>query len=119
MSERCYCSPATPFSSRCATTRCWRDFIPSKLYDAMAVGRPAIVAAPGEAAAVVRRHGCGLEVGPEDGDGLARAVRTLMDDPATAQRLGAAGKAAASEYARSRQVDRLDELLREVAGRER
>lgn len=92
------------------------DFIPSKLYDAMAVGRPALVAATGEAAALVRRHGCGIEVAPEDGAGLARAVRALMTDRHSAHRMGAAGKAAAAAYARSRQVDRLEEVLREAAG---
>jgi glycosyltransferase involved in cell wall biosynthesis len=95
-----------------------RDFIPSKLYDAMAVGRPALVAAPGEAGALVRQHACGLEIGPEDGEGLARAVRALMADPRSARRMGAAGKAAAAEYARSRQVDRLDDVLRQAARRE-
>lgn len=92
------------------------DFIPSKLYDAMAVGRPALVAATGEAAALVRRHDCGIEVAPEDGAGLARAVRALMTDRHSAHRMGAAGKAAAAAYARSRQVDRLEEVLREAAG---
>jgi colanic acid biosynthesis glycosyl transferase WcaI len=91
------------------------DFIPSKVYDAMAVGRPALVAAAGEAAALVRRHDCGIEVGPEDGPGLARAVRALVSDPAAARRMGAAGKAAAAQYARSRQIDRLDEILRQAA----
>jgi glycosyltransferase involved in cell wall biosynthesis len=95
------------------------DFIPSKVYDAMAVGRPALVAAAGEAAALVRRHDCGLEVGPEDGAGLARAVRALMDDPAAARRMGAAGKAAAVQYARSRQIDALDEILRRAAAARR
>ena len=77
------------------------DFIPSKLYDAMAVGRPVIVAAPGEPAALVREHGCGLEVTPEDGGELAAAVTTLATDPQLAERLGAAGRAAARLYVRS------------------
>ena len=90
------------------------DFIPSKLYDAMAVGRPVLVAARGEAAALVREHGCGLEVAPEDGMQLAQAVRTLMADRGLTQRLGDAGKHAASAYARSRQVDRLEQILLET-----
>ena len=87
----------------------FEDFIPSKLYDAMAVGRPALVAARGEAAALVREHACGLEVAPESGPELAGAVRTLMGDRERSERLGAAGKRAAASYARSRQVDRLQE----------
>lgn len=89
----------------------FEDFIPSKLYDAMAVGRPALVAARGEAAALVREHECGLEVAPESGRELAKAVRTLMGDRALSERLGAAGKRAAPAYARSRQVDQLEEVL--------
>lgn len=88
-----------------------QDFIPSKLYDAMAVGRPVLVAAAGEAAALVREHACGLQVAPEDGAGLADAVRRLAGDPVLAARLGAAGRAAAGAYARSRQVERLEEIL--------
>ncbi len=87
------------------------DFIPSKLYDAMAVGRPAIVAAEGEAAAFVVEHGFGVVIGPEDGAALAAAARQLAADRILAERLGAAGKAAAAQHARSQQAKRLCELL--------
>jgi glycosyltransferase involved in cell wall biosynthesis len=91
------------------------DFIPSKLYDAMAVGRPAIVATRGEAAALIRETGGGLVVPPEDGAALAGAVRQLADDPALARRLGAAGRAAAQHLKRSSQVERLEAILVEAA----
>jgi glycosyltransferase involved in cell wall biosynthesis len=92
------------------------DFIPSKLYDAMAVGRPAIVAAGREAAAVVNETGCGLVLGPEDGAALAEALRMLADDRQLAQALGAAGRRAAPRFARSRQVEYLEEILLNAAG---
>jgi glycosyltransferase involved in cell wall biosynthesis len=91
------------------------DFIPSKLYDAMAVGRPAIVATRGEAAALIRETGGGVVVPPEDGAALAGAVRELADDPALARRLGVAGQAAARHLRRSRQVERLESILAEAA----
>lgn len=91
------------------------DFIPSKLYDAMAVGRPVLVSAAGEAAALVREHECGLEVGPEDGPALATAVRRLASDPQLAARMGAAGRRAAAATARSRQVERLESILLSAA----
>jgi colanic acid biosynthesis glycosyl transferase WcaI len=90
------------------------DFMPSKLYDAMAVGRPVIVAANGEAPAFVAEHGFGLVVPPEDGTALAAAVRELARDPARAAKLGSAGKARAPSYARSRQADRMCKLLEAV-----
>jgi colanic acid biosynthesis glycosyl transferase WcaI len=92
------------------------DFIPSKLYDAMAVGRPAIVAATGEAAVLVRDAEAGVVVPPEDGAALAATVRELSGDPALAKRLGEAGRAAASGLRRSRQVHRLEAVLAEAAG---
>lgn len=95
------------------------DFIPSKLYDAMAVGRPALVAARGEATDLARELGCGLEVAPGDGEDLARAIRRLRDDPELAARLGAAGRAAAGEHVRSRQVERLEGVLVDAIARTR
>jgi colanic acid biosynthesis glycosyl transferase WcaI len=95
------------------------DFIPSKLYDAMAVGRPAIVAAGREAAAIVRDTGCGVVVPPEDGTALAGVVRDLAADPERASTLGAAGRRAAPQYARSRQVERLAGTLEAAVAKHR
>jgi glycosyltransferase involved in cell wall biosynthesis len=90
------------------------DFVPSKLYDAMAVGRPAIVAARGEAANLVTQHSAGVLIGPEDGGALADAVRLLATNEPYATRLGEAGKAASLQYARSGQASRVCQLLETV-----
>ncbi len=92
------------------------DFVPSKLYDAMAAGRPVIAALAGEAASIVRETGCGLVVPPEDGSALAQAIRRLRDQPDWARELGSAGRMAAREHARSRQVAGLEQVLRCAAG---
>jgi glycosyltransferase involved in cell wall biosynthesis len=91
------------------------SFIPSKLYDAMAVGRPAIVAAKGEASTLAEDTGAGIVVSPEDGAGLAEAVRALASDPVMVASLGAAGRRAAPGLARSRQLERLEALLQRAA----
>jgi glycosyltransferase involved in cell wall biosynthesis len=88
------------------------QFIPSKLYDAMAAGRPVLLAATGESAAIVNGTGCGLVVGPEDGAELAQAVERLAADRTLARHLGAAGRAAAGSHARSCQLDQLESVLR-------
>jgi glycosyltransferase involved in cell wall biosynthesis len=90
-------------------------FVPSKLVDAMAVGRPVVLAARGESAALVAETGCGLTVAPEDGEGLAAAIRVLLADRQRATAMGEAGRAAVGDHARSRQVERLDEVLRAAA----
>lgn len=91
------------------------DFIPSKLYDAMAVGRPALVALRGEGAALAEETGGGLVVGPEDGAALAAAVRRLRDEPGLAKQVALAGRAAAQRLARSRQVEKLETVLLSAA----
>lgn len=92
------------------------DFIPSKLYDSMAVGRPAIVAARGEAATLVTESGAGVVVPPEDGEALAVAVRALSADTRRCRALGVAGRKAAGALARSRQIARLEGILEDAAG---
>jgi glycosyltransferase involved in cell wall biosynthesis len=92
-----------------------RDFIPSKLYDAMALGRPALVAAPGEAEHLVQETGCGLAVPAEDGPALAAAIRRMRGDPSATAAMGARGRAAAGDFVRSRQVARLEQVLVEAA----
>jgi glycosyltransferase involved in cell wall biosynthesis len=100
---------------------CLRDeallehFVPSKLFDAMAVGRPALLAARGESADVVRDTGCGIALDPEDGPALAAAIRTLAADRAAAAAMGVRGRDAVPEFARSRQVERLEQTLMEAS----
>lgn len=68
---------------------------PSKLYEAMASGRPVVLVAKGEPAAIVRDAEAGLVVEPGDTAGLAAALRTLAGDPVLRQTLGANGRRAA------------------------
>jgi glycosyltransferase involved in cell wall biosynthesis len=91
------------------------DFIPSKLYDAMAVGRPVLLAARGEAAKIVQEVGCGVVVQPENGEQLATAARRLANDREHAALLGLAGRHAAGVHARSRQLDVLEAVLQNAA----
>jgi glycosyltransferase involved in cell wall biosynthesis len=86
---------------------------PSKLYEAMASGKPVILVALGEAAEIVRRHDAGVIVAPADIDGLVSAVQTLRADPERGATLGANGRRAAeTDYDRVRFIDRfLDYLM--------
>ena len=93
------------------------DFVPSKLYDAMAAGRPALVAARGEAAMITQDTGCGLTVPPEDGAALATAIRSLQADPERTAAMARNGRAAGVERGRSRQIERLQETLSRAAQR--
>jgi glycosyltransferase involved in cell wall biosynthesis len=92
------------------------SFVPSKLFDYCAVGRPVIVAAGAEPRRLVTASGAGLGVAPGDAGALAAAVRRLRAEPALRERLGAAGRAFAEANLRERQNERMRTLLEAVAG---
>ena len=86
--------------------------VPSKMYEAMASGRPVILVATGEPADIIMRHEAGLVVAPGDIDGLARAVRQLSTDDALRRELGENGRRAAVElFDRTRILERFATYL--------
>jgi glycosyltransferase involved in cell wall biosynthesis len=93
----------------------FEGFVPSKLYDCCAVGRPVILAVAGEAATLADDAGAALCVPPADPDALAAAVRRLRDEPKLGERLAASGRFFAEANSREAGVDRLEEVLAGVA----
>jgi glycosyltransferase involved in cell wall biosynthesis len=88
-----------------------RWFVPSKLFDFCALGRPVVLAAQGEAPRLAESAGAALQVAPGDPAALAAAVRQLRDDSALRERLGEAGRAFGADNLRERQARRLGELI--------
>jgi glycosyltransferase involved in cell wall biosynthesis len=70
----------------------FRSALPTKLLEVMAAGRPALVAARGEAAELVAQAEAGLVVTPGDAGALAAAIVELHSDRDLAIRLGRAGR---------------------------
>jgi glycosyltransferase involved in cell wall biosynthesis len=93
------------------------QFVPSKLIDFMAVGRPVIVAAAGEAVHVLERAGAGIVVPPENPVALAAGIRHLIDSPHEARAMGERGREFAAGRLRSVQARRLEQVLLDVAPR--
>jgi glycosyltransferase involved in cell wall biosynthesis len=73
--------------------RAARLVTPLKPFEAMAMGRPLIVADLPALTEVAPHGERALAFRPGDAEALARAVERLMDDPALAARLGEAGRA--------------------------
>ena len=69
--------------------------VPSKLFSIMAAGRPVVASAdPGtEIPRLVEAAGCGVAVAPEDPDGFAAALESLIDDPDRRRAMGERGRA--------------------------
>jgi len=87
---------------------------PVKIYEAMASGVPAIVAAEGELADFAHDEEIALVVPPLDGRALAEAVRQLHADASLRERLRARGLATARRFDRdtiARDAARLFEKL--------
>jgi len=79
--------------------------LPSKIFEAMGMGLPVLLAAPnGEASRVVLGDGSGLHVHAEDPQALADAVRTLNADRKERDRLATASLAAAPGHSREAQA---------------
>jgi colanic acid biosynthesis glycosyl transferase WcaI len=92
-----------------------RKFVPSKLFDYAALGRPVIVSAAGEASRIATEADAGLIVPPGDPAALADAVRRLRDTQGLAERLSRAGRELARLYLRDRGVERLEAVLRTIS----
>ena len=91
-------------------------FVPSKLFDYCAAGRPVVLAAAGESRRLAEAAGAALAVDPGDAAALAEAVRRLQSEPELADRLAGAGRAFGAANLRDVQVDRLAALLTKLAG---
>jgi glycosyltransferase involved in cell wall biosynthesis len=92
-------------------------FVPSKLFDCCAVGRPVILAAEGESRRLAADSGAVYPVAPGDPAALAAALRELAGDPGLRERLGASGREFASRYLRERQIEALERVLEGAAKR--
>ncbi|MBT4933447.1 MAG: glycosyltransferase family 4 protein [Rhodospirillaceae bacterium] len=90
--------------------------IPSKIFEAEAMGLPLLLAAPeGEASSIVLSEKAGLHVEPEDPDALAAAVRQLANDGTLCQTLAAAALAAAPSHSRKTQAREMLDVLQTAA----
>lgn len=70
----------------------FKTVLPSKIFEAMAMGRPIVLGVEGESRELVEEGQCGLCVEPENEAALAEAVRELASDPELRVTLGANGQ---------------------------
>jgi glycosyltransferase involved in cell wall biosynthesis len=90
--------------------------LPTKLLEVMAAARPAVLAARGEAAALVERTDAGIAVAPEDPAALVEAWARLLAAPAEAVAMGERGRVLVlREFSRAAMVERWAELLESAA----
>ena len=92
------------------------EVIPSKIFEAMAMGLPLLVAIPrGEATNIVEAGGAGIVVEPENPAALADAVRRLADDGVLRGNFAARALAAAPHHSRAYQATSMLAVLEAAA----
>lgn len=92
--------------------------IPSKMFEAMAMSRPMLLAVDGMARRIMDEAGAGVFVPPGDAEALARAARQLAGDAGLRERLGRSGRVHVAErYDRSLLAARYLDILKTVARR--
>ncbi|MGD1924536.1 MAG: glycosyltransferase family 4 protein [Paracoccaceae bacterium] len=94
-------------------TPTFRTVIPSKIFEAMAMGQPILISLPdGEATKIVTKTGAGIAVPPENPAEMAREIVNLSDSAALREELGSKGILAVKEYNRTMLATRmLDHLV--------
>ncbi|QQP96981.1 glycosyltransferase family 4 protein [Lysobacter enzymogenes] len=98
-------------------TPVFASVIPSKLFEGMGMGIPALMSLPrGEAVRIVETTGCGVCVAPEDAAAMAAEIAALAGDPERMRRLREASLAAAPAYSRDRQARLMSDALARLTG---
>jgi putative colanic acid biosynthesis glycosyltransferase WcaI len=99
-----------------------RSSVPSKVYSILASGRPVVASVDEgtEVARVVEKAGAGLAVPPDDPEAFSAALTALLDDPARARAMGAAGRTFVERWASPATVaGRYEALFEELGARRR
>jgi len=101
----------------------FKTVIPSKIFEAMGMGLPILLASPeGEASEIIQRERAGLWVPAEKPDALCEAVLSLRRDERLRGRLAQNSLKAAPGYSRQRQaeymIDALDRVVQKRKRRE-
>jgi len=99
----------------------FRSFIPSKMFEILACGRPILASLEGEAAEILTASGAALVVPPEDVDALVSAVTRLANEPGLRTALASSGRAYVAEHfdrrrLASRYLDILEAVVRGAPG---
>jgi colanic acid biosynthesis glycosyl transferase WcaI len=88
------------------------EVIPSKMFEAMAMGLPLLLVSPeGEASNIVNREQTGVWVPPVQPDKLAQAIREMANDPVLCNTLVANALENVPHHSRRRQAEQMLQVL--------
>jgi colanic acid biosynthesis glycosyl transferase WcaI len=83
----------------------FKTVIPSKIFEAMGMGLPILLATPkGEASTIIETEDCGVSIAPGDPGALTSAAERLASNPSELKRMAGRSRSAAPKYSRERQA---------------
>jgi len=90
--------------------------LPSKLFEAMGMGLPILIAIPeGEATKIVHDFNCGVIIPPEDGDKLAKSILDLHSNKALFKKLKESSFKASHSFSREARANEMFDILKKVS----
>ena len=93
------------------------DVIPSKIFEAMAMGLPIILAVPdGEANNLVGKHNAGIWVPPEDPHILAKEIKKISENKPLYNKLADNSLSAAASHSRVTQAKQMITVFKKALG---
>lgn len=93
----------------------FKTFIPSKMFEMMAMKKPILASLEGEAADILRRSGGAVVVPPEDSKALARELLRLYGDRVGMTKMGEAGRRfVIEEFSRRALAAKYNEIMQEA-----
>jgi glycosyltransferase involved in cell wall biosynthesis len=96
-------------------TPVFASVIPSKIFEAMGMGLPVLLASPkGEASRIVESEGAGLWVPAEDPEALERGIRKLKGEPIYYGECAVRSRTAAPRYSRELQARNVLKVAEQV-----
>ena len=96
-------------------TELFTTVIPSKLFEAMAMGVPILLGVTGESSAIVRQENAGIPFEPENARALADAITMLARDQNVCTFFSRGARAGAAKYDRNDLASQMLALLEKVA----
>jgi glycosyltransferase involved in cell wall biosynthesis len=95
-------------------TELFTTVIPSKLFEAMAMGVPVLLGVAGESSTIVRQENAGILFEPENAGALADAITMLARDQNTCTFFSKGARAGAAKYDRNDLASQMLALLEKV-----
>ena len=96
-------------------TETFKTVIPSKIFEAGAMGKPMLLGVDGQARSIVEEFDSGLYFEPENTEDFIEKVRMLASDKALHERLAKGGQKLAKAFDRKKLAAEMLEVLKRVA----